>query len=388
MTSSVAYFYGVVVLAVGIGLLGYTYWVYPWLVRLLPDRVPARIPDARQHAGVSVVIAARMPGPSIATKVRGVFEQAGGKVDEVVVVLDGPDGAARDALRSIQRERVEVVELPDSRGKAAALNAGVRRARGDVLVMTDARQRISPGAIARLLDLLVSRDVGAVSGALEIRRPDGRATLLDWYWERELALRDAEARWDSAVGVSGALYAIKREHWRDLPNGLLLDDLAVAMNVVRAGARVTIARDATVEDVPVGSDRTEFARKVRTLTGNFQYIAWHGWVLLPWHNRIWWQFLSHKVLRLLTPLAVVCVVSGVATLCYRFAPASMILFGLFVVLLLLASRLRIPVALSIARTLRSGMMLNGALVVATVNAFRGRWDVWQDPARPAFGPER
>ena len=120
-----------------------------------------------------------------------------------------------------------------------------------------------------------------------------------------------EAAWDSSVGVSGALYALKRDLWSPLPPGLLLDDVWVPFQVVRAGKRVGFAARAVAIDVGSGSDATEVARKVRTLTGNYQLIAWMPWLLHPGKNRLWWQFVSHKVLRLLTPLAVCCCIAGV-----------------------------------------------------------------------------
>lgn len=378
--------FGIVVLATGLGLLGYTYALYPWLARRLPFRKPA-VDVHPVPRRISVVMAARQPGAAVADKVASLLDAAAPRLDEIIVVLDGPDRAAREALEGLDDERLTVVEFDAWRGKADALNAGVLRTHGDILVMTDARQRVAAGAIARLVAALASPDVGAVSGALDIRRHEGNTTLLDLYWRHERALRDAEAGWDSAVGLSGALYAIKRTHWRALRPGLLLDDLAVAMNVVRSGARVAFANDAIVEDVPVGNDSTEFARKVRTLTGNFQYLAWNPWVFLPWRNRIWWQFLSHKVLRLLTPFAGLLVLVGAV-----IAAAPVFVLGATVAALaglvaVVASRLGSRSAAAVARAMRSAMMLNGALLVAAANAFRGRWDVWGDPARPAFRPE-
>ena len=46
----------------------------------------------------------------------------------------------------------------------------------------------------------------------------------------------------------------------------------------------------------------EAARKERTLGGSFQVLfRYPGW-LLPWRNRLWWQLISHKHLRVLAPL--------------------------------------------------------------------------------------
>ena len=44
----------------------------------------------------------------------------------------------------------------------------------------------------------------------------------------------------------------------------------------------------------------EFRRKVRTLTGVLQLCAWLPRLLVPIRNPVWVQFVSHKLLRLLT----------------------------------------------------------------------------------------
>src|SRR5207247_2276524 len=51
--------------------------------------------------------------------------------------------------------------------------------------------------------------------------------------------------------------------------------------------------------------RDEFRRKVRTLAGNFQLMTLLPASLLPWRNPVWWQWLSHKLLRLAVPWALV-----------------------------------------------------------------------------------
>ncbi len=363
-------------------VLLYTYLVYPRLVAWLPERVPRPGPvpyDPR----CTFVIAARNPGSQVARKVADLLAAA--PRADVVVALDGPDAGAAAALAALREGRLEVVELPSWRGKAVALNHAVERARGEVVVFTDVRQRVQPGAVEGLVAALASPDVGAASGQLEIQRGVGRASLLEWYWLGERRLRRREAAFDSAIGLTGALYAIKRDLWRPLPEGLLLDDLWVAMDVVRGGRRVAFVPEAMVADVPTGTEATEFARKVRTLTGNYQLMAWMPWVLNPLANRVWWQFVSHKALRLLTPAASLAVVAGGLLLAgsagWWLAGA---LAGAAAVVWVIPARAALGPVARLARLARGALALQAALVSALFNAVRGRWNVWADPARPSF----
>jgi hypothetical protein len=302
---------------------------------------------------------------------------------EIVTVLDGRDPGAATALAALADDRIKIRELEQPVGKAVALNLAVATAQGDVLVFTDVRQRIAPGAVECLLADLASPDVGAVSGSLTIPPTDGSEGLYQRYWRFERWLRMREAAWDSAVGVSGALYALKRELWSPLPPGLLLDDVWVPFQVVRAGKRVGFAAGAVATDVGSGSDATEVARKVRTLTGNYQLIAWMPWLLHPGKNRLWWQFVSHKVLRLLTPFAACCCIAGVLLVFGPWAGVVGMAAAALPCVVRPARMTAVPGG-GLLHIARSGLALLTALVVAAWNAARGRWDVWTDPPRPPF----
>ena len=371
---------GLMLIAVGIGVMWYAYVGYPLLMRALPGR-PPRPPLLPSAAQVSIVVAARGAGSAVARKVDDLMRGAATNA-EIVVVLDGPDPEAESALANRRGPGLTLVTLPEPGGKAVALNHGVAASRGDVLIFTDLRQKLVPGAVERLAECLRSPDVGAVSGALEIAEGRAGPGLLDRYWRGERRLRSDEARWDSSVGVTGAIYALRRSLWRPLPRGLLLDDLWIPMRVVLAGLRVGFEPSAAALDVALESDASELARKVRTQTGVYQLMVWMPEVLNPFKNRIWWQFISHKALRLLTPAASLAVLVGVMlALGARVAWVGTALACMVVAALVLA---RVPGG-GVLGILRSALMLQWALVLAAWNALAGRWDVWSDPARRAAG---
>jgi cellulose synthase/poly-beta-1,6-N-acetylglucosamine synthase-like glycosyltransferase len=300
---------------------------------------------------------------------------------QVVVVLDGADPEAEAALGALQSDRVTVTVLPAGSGKAAALNRGVTLASGEVLVFADVRPRIAPGSVTRLIEGLDSPDVG-VAAAMFVTEPAARPNILELYWRLERWVRRNEAAFDSCIGVSGCLYAVKRECWQPLVEGLILDDVWVPMHAVRAGQRVTCVPEARVVDVPFGSDDTELARKIRTLTGNYQLLLLMPWLLHPGRNRVWLQFVSHKLLRLLTPAFTGAVLLG-AVLMAIAAPS---LAGLA------AAGLALLAAMGIIqwrnRSLwqfgKTALVMHVALITALANAVRRRWDVWDDPPRPSF----
>jgi cellulose synthase/poly-beta-1,6-N-acetylglucosamine synthase-like glycosyltransferase len=325
---------------------------------------------------VTAIVATRADAMAVRERVNDLLQsEYPESLLDVVVAYDARATETLPMWTGAGRERVRIVRGDAPGGKASALNAGVRAARGDVLVFADSGQRFGANAIALLTQAVMRTGVGAASGRLELARGARAPSLpLRWYWSLERWLRGREARVHSAVGVTGAIYAMRRSLWTPLPAGLILDDLYVPMQLVLSRHRVDFVDAARAYETRDTTDANEYRRKVRTLTGVLQLCAWLPATLVPVRNPVWAQFVSHKLLRLLTPYWVlVCVVWAVAALEQRVG-AAWLLAGAaaFAALLQLRSK---PF-----RVLRSAVvstvLIQVATVRATANGARGRWDVW------------
>jgi cellulose synthase/poly-beta-1,6-N-acetylglucosamine synthase-like glycosyltransferase len=271
--------------------------------------------------------------------------------------------------------RVAVVRGDEPGGKAAALNAGVRAASGDVLVFGDSGQRFGTDAIRLLAAAVMRSGVGAASGRLELSRGANAPALpLRLYWSLERWLRRREAQVHSAVGVTGAIYAMRRAAWTPLPAGLILDDLYVPMRLVLDGHRVDFVDEARAYETRATTDTNEYRRKVRTLTGVWQLCAWLPETLVPVRNPVWMQFVAHKLLRLLTPYwLLVCLAWFVVALAQRVG------LGWFVagcIAFAAALQLRSRPFRMLRSAVVSSVLIQVATVRATANGARGQWDVW------------
>ena len=133
-----------------------------------------------------------------------------------------------------------------------------------------------------------------------------------FYWRYEQWLRKCEAAIDSPVGVYGGFYAIRRELAVRQPAGMILDDMFQPLSIIRQGYRSVLDPHAYVYDTWPKKVEGEFHRKVRTLAGNFQLFQLAPWTLTP-RNRVLFQLVSHKVMRLVVPyLLVLLLVSTLA----------------------------------------------------------------------------
>ena len=304
------------------GFVVYSYLGYPLLCFLRARLWPVAIARAPIRPSVSVLIAAHREAHTIAKKLASLARQSyPASLTEVVIVCDGSDdgteAAARQAGAAFEA-RCSILVLPHG-GKPTALNRAALAASGEVLIFTDARQTLSPDAIVQLVERLADPSLGAVSGQLVLT---GDAPV-SAYWKYEAAIRRAEGTSGSTIGVSGALYALRRELYWPLPPETILDDLLVPMRVRLRNLRVGFAPEAQAIDQAVPSDR-EFYRKVRTLAGNFQLLLLEPALLLPWRNPSWFDFCSHKLSRLLVPYALLAMLIASALLAHPF---GVVLFG-------------------------------------------------------------
>ena len=173
-----------------------------------------------------------------------------------------------------------------------------------MIVFTDARQRLHPQAAGELSANFCDPLIGAVSGELVFVGEDDQPFEkgMGAYWRYEKFIRQHEARTGSAIGVTGALYALRRECFKPIPPNTVLDDVAIPMVAVMDGWRVGFEAKAIAYDRASTRPAEEKIRKVRTLAGNFQVLTLYPRLLSPWQNPAFWRYLSHKVLRLLGPL--------------------------------------------------------------------------------------
>ena len=258
--------------------VGYAVFLSLWALLL------KRLPTPRRDftPTVSIVIAARNEEANVPAKLQNLrrLDYPQDKL-EIVIASDG----STDRTASILREHVPYicpVILDDSKGKAHALNEAVKRATGEILVFLDARQSVEPNAVSELASCFADSTVGAVSGELLLETPkDGSHGALGIYWKIEKIVRKLESASGSVVGVTGAIYAIRRELYTDIPPGTILDDVFVPMNVARMGKRIVFQPSAIARDRLFSEKGKEFSRKVRTLTGNYQLLRLAPWLLSP-----------------------------------------------------------------------------------------------------------
>ncbi|MBV8207203.1 MAG: glycosyltransferase family 2 protein [Acidobacteria bacterium] len=362
----------------------YTYIGYPLLLWLRGRFAPRPWQRADIFPSVTAIMAVHNGAEQVAGKIEYLLalDYPPEKLN-LIVVSDGSTDGTDDVLQRISNPRVQSFHYAPQRGKAAALNLGMRHATGDVLLFVDVRPWPEPASLRRLVANLADPGVGCVAGELVLRNEDhaaNAAAVGGLYWRHEQWLRRREALVDSPCGVYGGFYAVRRRLAVELPEGTILDDMYQPLAIIRKGYRSVFDESARVLDVWPRTSRGEFNRKVRTLAGNFQLLQLAPW-LLKRENRVRFQLLSHKLLRLLVPalLLLMLVASGALWRDPWFAAAFFAQAGFYGLAALGMVWQGNPLR-KLTGAAAAFVMLNAAALVGFIKfvTFRGPlWQIWR-----------
>ena len=310
----------------------YTFLIYPLAIQIFARVTPCdpvgRLPSGETQPRISIIIAAHNEEACIRSRIENLLQcDYPSESVEIILVSDGSTDRTIHEAESVGAGNLRVIARTEKSGKPACLNAAVEQAVGEWIIFADARQSFAVDALQHLSRHFGNPSVGAVSGQLFPHPSTGAAGQgIDFYWRLEKGLRHAEARLDSCIGCTGAIYALRRKLYCPLPGDILLDDVVIPMEAALQGKRILFEPEAKAFDPQRFDPALEKMRKTRTLAGNFQMLLRYPQWLLPWRNRLWWKLFSHKYSRLLTPVALVFALTG-AWLARDVGPYSILLLG-------------------------------------------------------------
>jgi glycosyltransferase involved in cell wall biosynthesis len=282
-----------------VGLVAYTYVLFPILVVLRGLLAPRPHASRAIHPRVSIVIAARNEEAGIGAKLRSIdaLDYPTDRI-EVVVASDGSDDRTEEVVTTHPGRPVSLLSLP-RRGKAPTLNAAVWATDGEILVFSDANSRFAPDAIRQIVEPFADPAVGGVAGNQVYdhggagRGDEGERA----YWGFDRLLKWAESRSGHVISATGSIYAIRRELFEDIPDGVT-DDFYTSVGVIARGRRLVFAPRAIAFEPTSGSSGREFRRKVRIITRGLSAVLARRELLDPRRFGFYSiQLFSHKVLR-------------------------------------------------------------------------------------------
>jgi cellulose synthase/poly-beta-1,6-N-acetylglucosamine synthase-like glycosyltransferase len=296
----------------GIGFAYFGYGMLLWLLSRFRSR--PRLKDESHLPTATLIIAAYNEEDAIEQKLRNVFDldYPRDKLD-VIVGSDASSDGTDEIVRQWPGERLQLLRVEGRLGKTAVQNACAQRARGEILVFTDATTVLDRASLRKMLVNFADPAVGCVGARLIYRNINqsqvGKGGTR--YWEYETQIKVWESQVNSLIGVSGCYYAVRAEIYEPIAPDLI-SDFAIALDTVRKGCRAQFEPLALCYEDTLAEGATEISMRIRVAVRTY-YALWARRALLnPFRYGFFsFQLWSHKILRYLVgPMALVALASN------------------------------------------------------------------------------
>ncbi len=197
--------------------------------------------------------------------------------------------------------RIKLLRLPERRGKEYALKYSMKFISGSIIVFSDVGTTLKKNGLRLLVSNFVDQSVGVVSSTDKVIQNVGKVASEGLYVRYEMFLRKLESEVNGLIGVSGSLFAARKDLctvWADD----LASDFNIVLNAIRPGYRTIIDTDVIGYYHSVKNSRLEFPRKVRTVTAGITVFFRTLSLLNIFKYKLYsWQIFSHKLMRWMVP---------------------------------------------------------------------------------------
>lgn len=293
-------------LEICLGAIIYVYVGYPAILLVIGSFSRRRNPDPGYCPSISILIAAYNEEKNIGRKIEHTLalDYPADKL-EIIVLSDCSSDDTDDIVRSFRDRRVRLLRTKKRRGKTHAQNEGVKIAKGEIVVFSDATTIYHPQALRYLATNYQDQTVGAVTGRNhffdpEENSPTGLGTAA--FWNYENIIKSMQSRIQTLSGCVGCIYSVRKTAYTKLPDDII-SDLVQPLWVILRGYRVVFESRAWAYEETTSSTAQEFSMRVRVVTRGMRGLLSVPDLLKPWkYGWISFQLYSHKVMRWLVPV--------------------------------------------------------------------------------------
>ncbi len=302
------------ILVITAALLAWSYLIYPAAVILAANvkkrRAPSPAVVSASLPTVTVVMSLHNEKEVAEKKIRSMLasEYPAEKLD-FIIGSDGSDDGTGAVITAVAatNPHIQLIINAERKGKAAMLNELASKAKGDILVVTDANVMFTPSVVRQMADGFADPRTGLCDATVRtLSAADMGITRQEIMYSRfETALKRAEGNlWGAMPGPYGGCYAVRRSLFPRLPDNTLVDDLFVGLSVLKQNYRAFNIAEAVVYEDTQPDMIEQFRRRTRIAAGSFQNLFRFG-PFISGRPGVVFAFLSHKIMRWLTPLLLV-----------------------------------------------------------------------------------
>jgi cellulose synthase/poly-beta-1,6-N-acetylglucosamine synthase-like glycosyltransferase len=374
-------------------LVFYSYLIFPFMLLLLVGKkeISTDFFNREELPLISVLIAAYNEEKVIGEKIMTVLN--GDYPPEKLELLIGSDASTdhtNDLLKQLMAENPSLHPFffEIRKGKPGIINQLAQKARGEILVITDANVMLETNTLIELIRPFKKDQIGLVDSVLISTgiKSKGISRQEKFYTSREVYIKQHESLlWGSMMGPFGGCYAVRKSLYKPVPDHFLVDDFFINMSVLEHGAYCISNPYSKAYEEVSNNPREEFRRKKRISAGSYQNLSRFKHLLFKGRKGVGFCFFSHKVIRWIVPFLVIITLASstilglnsIFYLSFAFLQALVLIAPVIDHILRKIGIQSIPL-----RFISHLVLMNMALMAGFLRYLRGIKDnVWQPTSR-------
>jgi cellulose synthase/poly-beta-1,6-N-acetylglucosamine synthase-like glycosyltransferase len=288
----------------------------------------------------------------------------------------------------LRNKNITLIKKETRNGKLKIINELIDLVNTEHVIFTDANVFFEPITLKALVYNLLKNDAQMVGGNIMKFSPKngGISGQEIFYMNFENQLKYNESlKYGFCVGVEGGCYGILKQSFIKVPDGFLMDDFFITLNVISNNGKVLFEPQAVCYEDVNDDPMIEFKRKIRISLGNFRNLKYYKHLLFPIHKGFGFAFFFHKVLRWFTPFALVLsfLISFLLSFYYNLFNAITLGYSLILILPYLTIYLeKLKLKIPIINTLGHFILMNFALLIGYFKYISATNEsAWEPPKR-------
>lgn len=372
----------------------FSYVVFPWYMKLSVinmTRSKNNYSGITEWPPITVVFSVFNEEKVIRRKLESILNSDYPK--DKLQILIGSDNSTDQTHQIIeefisQNSNITLIKKETRNGKLKIINELIDMTNTEHLVFTDANVFFEPITLKALVYNLIAKEAKMVCGNIMKFSPKNKGISDQeiFYMNFENQLKYHESlKYGFCVGVEGGCYAILKSSFVKVPDGFLMDDFFITLDVIEKKGKVLFEPEAVCYEDVNDAPMIEFKRKIRISLGNFRNLKYYKHLLFPIHQGFGFAFFSHKVLRWFTPFALVFSFFLSYAVSFYFSFFILVSLGYSLLILLPALTIyleKIKLKLPLINSLGHFLLMNFALLIGYIKFISATNEsAWEPPKR-------
>lgn len=290
----------------------YSYIFYPLILLLLTIIKKKSVFKNSYFPYVSLIIAAYNEETVIGKKIENALALDYPKDKlEVIVVSDCSTDRTNEIVKQYKDKGVILNAQQQRMGKTAGLNDTLPKAKGEIVVFSDANAMYPKNALKNITKNFADPKIGFVTGSTKYisKCGDKVVNTTGAYARMERFIKKLESALGSCVGADGAIFAIRKTLYQPLKN-TDINDFVIPLGIVQQGYRGIMDEEIFCIEETAQDIGGEFKRQTRITNRTLRAIFENKELLNPFKFPLFsFQLISHKLIRFLVPFFLVLILA-------------------------------------------------------------------------------